>query len=73
MKAALNDFIKKPRKVKEDLEPQTKLRNKKCVGRVDPGHGEGNSKSQGQMNPFKAGRQQNPDSKQRHGFEKQES
>jgi len=57
MKAALNDFIKKPWKVKEDSGPQTKFRNKRRVASVAPSHGKGKNKAQAKMNPFKAGRQ----------------
>jgi hypothetical protein len=41
MKAALNDFIKKPWQVKGDPEPQTKFWSKRGMARVEPGHGEG--------------------------------
>lgn len=72
MKATLNDFIKMPWKVKEDSAPQTEFRNKRGMTRVDPGRGEGKNKPQNNMNPFKAGRQQNPKHKQGNGFYKQE-
>ncbi len=42
------------------------------MARVEPGNGEGRNKPQAKMNPFKAGRQQNPKQKQCHGFKKQE-
>jgi len=57
MKTTLNDFIKKPREVKEKSGPQTKFWNKSWVASVAPGYGEGKNKAQTKMNPFKAGRQ----------------
>ena len=60
MNTALNDFVKKPWKVKEESEPQTKFRNKRGMAGVHPGHDEGTRKPQAKMNPFKAARQQNP-------------